>query len=151
MTSRRFFIGFLLLISFFILQGCIDRGKSHDEDLEVKAEDLAENDADAKVEDLDGYYFDGGRYQLFFKDYYLLITGSLELGESQKSVFDDIFMTLGKQVDDTVFEEYENIIIETSGNQYTITVSDFSFELMKVDADFVVDAAGMEYVRNELH
>ena len=60
-------------------------------------------------------------------------------------------MALGKQVDDTVFEEYENIIIETSGNQYTITVSDFSFELMKVDADIVVDAAGMQYVRNELH
>lgn len=149
MAIRRFFIGFLLLS--FILQGCIDRGKSHDEDLEVKAEDLVENDADAKVEDLDGYYFDGGRYQLFFKDYYLLITGTIELGEIQKSVFDDIFMALGKQVDDTIFEEYENIIIETSGNQYTITASDFSFELMKVNADLVVDVAGMEYVRNELH
>ena len=107
------------------------------------------SDLDAHERDLDGYFFDSGRYQLYFKDDKMMIIGR-EIGKDKKSVLDEIYLNKGVELGGTVMEEYENIEVTTNDNKYTIIVDDFTLEFTKFKDHIIVDSENMEYIRNKL-
>ncbi|MBD8036373.1 protein-disulfide isomerase [Solibacillus sp. A46] len=107
------------------------------------------SDLDAHERDLDGYFFDSGRYQLYFKDDKVMIIGR-EIGKDKKSVLDEIYLNKGVELGGTVMEEYENVEVTTNDNKYTIKVDDFTLEFTKFKDHIIVDSENMEYIRNKL-
>ena len=107
------------------------------------------SDLDAHERDLDGYFFDSGRYQLYFKDDKMMIIGR-EIGKDKKSVLDEIYLNKGVELGGTVMEEYENVEVTTNDNKYTIKVDDFTLEFTKFKDHIIVDSENMEFIRNKL-
>ncbi|WP_339215923.1 protein-disulfide isomerase [Solibacillus sp. FSL W8-0372] len=107
------------------------------------------SDLDAHERDLDGYFFDSGRYQLYFKDDKMMIIGR-EIGKDKKSVLDEIYLNKGVELGGTVMEEYENVEVTTNDNKFTIIVDDFTLEFTKFKDHIIVDSENMEYIRNKL-
>lgn len=107
------------------------------------------SDLDAHERDLDGYFFDSGRYQLYFKDDKMMIIGR-EIGKDKKSVLDEIYLNKGVELGGLVMEEYENVEVTTNDNKYTIIVDDFTLEFTKFKDHIIVDSENMEYIRNKL-
>lgn len=107
------------------------------------------SDLDAHERDLDGYFFDSGRYQLYFKDDNMMIIGR-EIGKDKKSVLDEIYLNKGVELGGSVMEEYENVEVTTNDNKYTIIVDDFTLEFTKFKDHIIVDSENMEYIRNKL-
>ena len=107
------------------------------------------SDLDAHERDLDGYFFDSGRYQLYFKDDKMMIIGR-DIGKDKKSVLDEIYLNKGVELGGTVMEEYENVEVTTNDNKYTIIVDDFTLEFTKFKDHIIVDSENMEYIRNKL-
>ena len=107
------------------------------------------SDLDAHERDLDGYFFDSGRYQLYFKDDKMMIIGR-DIGKDKKSVLDEIYLNKGVELGGTVMEEYENVEVTTNHNKYTIIVDDFTLEFTKFKDHIIVDSEKMEYIRNKL-
>ena len=107
------------------------------------------SDLDAHERDLEGYFFDSGRYQLYFKDDKMMIIGR-EIGKDKKSVLDEIYLNKGVELGGSVMEEYENVEVTTNDNKYTIIVDDFTLEFTKFKDHIIVDSENMEYIRNKL-
>ncbi|MBD8032410.1 protein-disulfide isomerase [Solibacillus merdavium] len=127
----------LIIICVLLAVGCSEENNNYSSDL------------DAHKRDLDGYFFDSGRYQLYFKDDKMMINGR-DIGKDKKSVLDEIYLNKGVELGGTVMEEYENVEVTTNDNKYTIKVDDFTLEFTKFKDHIIVDSENMEFIRNKL-
>lgn len=134
---------YLSVISIFTLLILITAGCVQEEDSSKYKSDLKAN-----ASDLDGHYYKGYRYQLYFKDDKMLVIKD-NIIDKQKSPLDALFVNEeNKDKSFTSTKEYQDIKIKTKGNKYYITVDDVTLEFIKFKEHIIVDSEDVEYIRN---